>query len=205
MRRTFSLTLVALCCDFLLVGTPVSRADGNDCDITTSETVDATRNVPFSVSGKHGASVSQNVEEKGSPHFDGTVQTQYCFDKAGKVSKARITLDGSINVPAWKDEAITPDKNKPFIKSYLAFLGAHEGRHAAIQKKIFKNVHTQLIGKTESQANTLIKKLECDEAKEHYALDKKEGKIVVNWNANTDVCTQTISPRERPEYLKICQ
>lgn len=201
MRRLLSLAALFLFCELTLVAVPVSRAD-DACKNATVENFDTAN---FTVSGKHPASVSQSVEGQGPPHFAGRVQTDYCLSGDGKVTAATVTVDGTVNTPSWKDEAATPDKYKPFIRTYLAFIKGHEDRHAAITKRIFKDVHKKLIGKKEADANALIKKLECEEAKEHYALDKKEGKVVVHWDAKTDVCTQTVSSRERPEYLDACK
>lgn len=201
MRRLLSLAALFLFCELTLVAVPVSRAD-DDCKSGTPEKFDE---ATFAVSGKHPASVSDSVTKLGPPHFSNRAQTDYCLSSDGKVTAAIVTLEGTINTPSWKDEAATPDKYKPFIRTYLAFIKAHEDRHAAITRRVFKDAHKKLIGKKEADANALIKKLECDEAKEHYALDKKEGKAVVHWNAATDVCTQVVSGRERPEYLDACK
>lgn len=204
MRRFPSLAGLSLLCVFTLIDAPMSRAGEDACEIK-SATPEKMDEATFSVSGKHPASVSDSVGKQGPPHFAGRAQPEYCISSAGKVTAATVTLEGTINTPSWRDEAATPDKYKPFIRTYLAFIKAHEDRHAAIMKRIFKDAHKKLIGKTESQATEVLKKLECDEAKEHYALDKKEGKAVVNWNAATDAYTQVVSGRERPEYLEACK
>jgi len=204
MRKKAARFWMISCCVLALDARTPAWAD--DCEVTKSETVENIEQQAFEVAGKHCASVSQNVEKLGPPHFESSPPSpSYCLGGNGRITKARVVLEGTIHAPKWTDEASAPAKYQAFIKTYLAAIKAHEDRHAAIYRKHFQNLHTKLIGKTPDEAAALIKKLGCDEAKDHLALDKKEGKLTVNWAAGPDVCTQIVSGRDRPEYLDACK
>jgi hypothetical protein len=201
MRKLVFAAAVLLIGAFAFVSsTPDTLAD--DCAVSKSETVDAVKPAPFDLSGQHCSVPAHLLEKSKRTHFDGNAKPTYC-PKDGKITKVKITLEGAISTPSWTDEAKTPDKQKKFIKEYFAVLKAHEERHAAIFRKVFKNVHAKLIGKTRDQATEILKKLECEEAKEHYALDKKEGYVHVTTKSD-DSCVLRIEGREHPEYLTVC-
>lgn len=202
MRQNLFRFLLISCCTLSAAAPGTLRA--TECDIPTSETPNNLGEDRFDIPGKHCHKVAQNIEASGPPHFDGSAEPQYCTDAKGIITKARVNLVGSVHTPRWTEEGQTDAKYKPAARAYIAFIAAHEERHKAIFLKYFTGVHTKLIGKTTAQAESILSKLRCAEAREHYALDKKEGKSIGHWDAGRDICTYTTEARERPEYLQGC-
>jgi hypothetical protein len=192
----------------LVGGTQSSRADEDAevCTLTAGETdMKGVSKQDFDVGGRECDIVSNNVKKKNKAHFSGNAKLdEYCTDAKGKITKARVVVSGSINVPAWTDEDDAKESHKEFIKSYIAWLGAHERRHASNLTSALAGAHSKVVGKTAAEAEALLAKLECDAARADVALDKKEGKVTVTLKSN-DTCEQTISGADHPEYLANCK
>jgi hypothetical protein len=117
-------------------------------------------------------------------HMEANIQFNPDTDDQGRITRVNMVVDTKIVRPRWAGGRPTTDKEKALIKKAEELIRAHEERHRDIARDFATRAVKAMRGQPGDKAQKVFDKFMKDMDAAQAAFDHREGKLIVDHDAN---------------------